>query len=92
MPKIHIPQKNLTLDAPKNENLMFFLKSQHIPVASSCTAEGICGKCHLKITGDLPKPNKLEQETLHRNKIDEDHRLSCLVILDQDITVEASYW
>lgn len=92
MPKIHLPQKNLALEAEKGENLMFFLKANNIPVASSCTAEGICGKCRLKITGKLPEIGKLELETLQRNNIKPELRLSCLVIVEEDLTVEAGYW
>lgn len=92
MPKIHLPQRNLTLEAVKGENLMLFLKANSIPVASSCMAEGICGKCRLKITGNLPPASSLEKETCTRNKIDPELRLSCLVLIDSDLVVEASYW
>lgn len=92
MPKIHLPQRNLTLDAPIGENLMLFLKAAGVPVASSCMAEGICGKCRLRITGNLSTAGKLERETLERNKIDSGLRLSCLISIESDLVVEASYW
>lgn len=92
MPKIHIPQKNLTLVASTEDNLMQFLLSHNIPVASSCHGDGICGKCRLKISGSIKPANHLEQQTLQRNRLDPSLRLSCQITTEQDLTVEASYW
>jgi Na+-transporting NADH:ubiquinone oxidoreductase subunit NqrF len=33
-----------------NENLMQFLRSQNIPIASSCFGEGVCQKCVINAT------------------------------------------
>jgi len=92
MPKIHIPQKNLTLIASTKDNLMQFLLSHNIPVASSCRGDGICGKCRLKVSGLVQPANDLERQTLQRNRVDSSLRLACQITTEQDLTVEASYW
>ena len=92
MPKIHIPQKNLTLVASTEDNLMQFLLSHNIPVASSCRGDGICGKCCLKISGLTKPADNLEQQTLQRNRLGSSWRLACQITTEQDLIVEANYW
>lgn len=91
MPTIHIPQKNLEINALTGENLMDALIKAHLPVASSCLGEGICSKCVVDIApqGEL---NDLEKLTLARNKIQLTKRLSCQVFITEHLTVKTSYW
>lgn len=92
MPKINVRQKNLILEAPFGVNLMIFLQSQSVPVASSCLGDGICGKCRMRIYGIVPEPSALEVETLKRNRASVSERLACQIQVDQDLEVETSYW
>jgi 2Fe-2S ferredoxin len=92
MPKITVPQKKISFEAPVGENLMLFLQANGIPVASSCLGDGICGKCRMKITGALPEASPLEKDTLLRNKCEPDARLACQVTVVQDLEVETTYW
>lgn len=92
MPKISVPQKNLTLDATQNENLMVFLQTKQVPVASSCLGDGICGKCKMKVIGPLPQPTELEKNTLSRNNAPVDERLACQILIEADLIVNTTYW
>ncbi|MBC7741049.1 MAG: 2Fe-2S iron-sulfur cluster binding domain-containing protein [Bdellovibrionaceae bacterium] len=92
MPKITVPQKKMTFDAPTGESLMLSLQAHGIPVASSCLGDGICGKCRVKIVGDLAAPSDLETETLLRNKCSPENRLACQVQIMTDLIVETTYW
>ncbi len=92
MPKITLKQKNLTFNAPAGTNLMLYLQSEGIPVASSCLGDGICGKCRMKISGELPEASALEKETLLRNKANAGDRLSCQIQIESDLEAETSYW
>ena len=74
MPKITIKQKNLTLDAPFGENLMFYLQSQGLPVASSCSGDGICGKCRMKINLPITLFSTNQLNRLHQLTIESDSR------------------
>ena len=91
MPRITIPQKNLSIDAPTGSQLMQVLLDHQVPVASSCKGDGICSKCAMSVS---PKgnPSQQEIETLQRNKKDRTLRLSCQVVVDQDLTVSTTYW
>ena len=92
MPKIHIPQKNLTLSAPVGVNLMAFLRDSGIPLASSCLGDGICGKCRVAVKANLPPPSNLEIETLTRNKAAATERLACQIIIETEIALTTTYW
>ncbi len=92
MPKISIPQKQLTLEAREGENLMSFLIAQQLPVASSCLGDGVCSMCRVKIKGTIPPPVDFEKRALVRNKCAEDERLSCQITIASDLEVTTRYW
>ena len=92
MPKIIIPQKNITLTVSAGTNLMQGLQLQNIPVASSCLGDGICGKCHISVVGTVAEASLLETETKERNKIPKTERLACQIIVENDLTVSTGYW
>ena len=96
MPKVSIPQKNLTIDASNSSNLMSTLLNAGLPVASSCHGEGVCSMCKVKVTSELDASigfaENLELETLKRNKCEPDERLSCQISITGDLTVTAKYW
>lgn len=89
--KVFIPQKNITLMAEPNKNLMDLLMENGLPVASSCLGEGICSKCAMEVTprGVL---SELEVKTLTRNKRSLEERLSCQLFITHDIEVRTGYW
>lgn len=89
--KVFIPQKNLVLNAEANKNLMDLLLENQLPVASTCQGEGICSKCVMQIT-PTGQPNELEKRTMEKNKCEPNHRLSCQIFIQNDLTVTASYW
>jgi ferredoxin len=64
-----------------------------LPVASSCGADGICGRCGLEILeGVGATESEREREIKQRNRIDPKLRLSCRVDVAADLTVTAPYW
>ncbi len=91
MPRITIPQKNLSIDAPTGSQLMQVLLDHQIPVASSCKGDGICSKCAMTVNPQ-GSHGLQEIETLKRNKKDLTLRLSCQIETDQDLTVSTTYW
>ncbi len=92
MPKISLPQKNITLEVALHVNLMEVLRKNNIPVASSCLGEGICGKCRMIIQGALALPLELEMQTLNRNKISMDERLACQITVTSNLALSTTYW
>ena len=92
MPKVYLPQKQLTLEAVTGENLLTFLQAQQIPVASSCLGDGICSMCKMKVVGTLVEALELEKNTLARNKASASERLSCQISINHDLEVTTKYW
>lgn len=92
MPKLILPQKNLTIDVEAGVNLMNALLNAGLPVASSCQGEGVCSMCKVKIEGQVAEPAFFESETLRRNKALPGERLSCQIAVEFDLTVSTRYW
>ena len=64
-----------------------------LPIASSCGADGMCGKCGLRLlSGSLPSPSSREQRVAKANRIEPGMRLSCMVSAHEDLVVTADYW
>lgn len=89
--KIFIPQKNLTIAAEPQKNLMDLLIENQIPVASSCLGEGVCSKCAVEMNPS-GKASDLEIKTLTRNKRSLQERLCCQVFITENIEVKTGYW
>jgi ferredoxin, 2Fe-2S len=92
MPKLSVPQKNITLDVNENSNLMNELLLAGVPVASSCEGDGICSMCRVLIEGKINDITPLEAKTLERNKCESGFRLSCQVHIKGDVQVRTKYW
>ena len=92
MPKVSLPQKNISFEVEINSNLMNSLLHAGLPVASSCHGEGICSMCRVKIEGIVNLPKGFEVEALKRNKCESNERLSCQILVTSDLSVTTKYW
>lgn len=95
MPWITFVKNKAPLYATDGSNLMEKLLTSHIPVASSCNGDGICGKCKVKIiegVENLTAPSDLEINTLERNQVETGSRLSCQLKLTHDLKIDTDYW
>lgn len=63
-----------------------------LPVASSCHGDGVCSMCKMKIEGAVNPPEPYEVESLKRNKCEPDERLSCQIVISDDLIVTTKYW
>jgi ferredoxin len=80
---------------PIGTSLLEAARQAGLPVAQSCTGGAVCGRCGLRVLagGDgLPPESAGERRAKQRNRIDGGLRLSCLLRLEQDLTVTAPYW
>ena len=78
---------------PEGTTLFDAADSAGMPVGSSCGADGVCGKCGLRLVeGILPPPSDREHRVMRANRVDPGLRLSCMVVPDSDVTVTADYW
>ena len=66
-----------------------------LPVASSCSGDGVCAKCKvIVIEGmeNLSPENETESFLRESKGIPKDQRISCQVQVLGDITIDTTYW
>jgi 2Fe-2S ferredoxin len=66
-----------------------------LPVAASCSADFVCGKCNMQVVqgGDsLTAQSEKEKELLRREGKAMTDRISCHTRVRGDCTVTTSYW
>jgi len=81
-----VPEQTLLFDAACRLGL---------PVASSCSAVAVCGKCVMKVLEGRPNlspPTPNEQILLQRDKRGPDERISCMARVLGNCKVTTSYW
>lgn len=84
--KIEVPKGTLLFDAALRAGL---------PVASSCSAEFVCGRCHMEILEGregLSDQRDSERKLLLRQGKPEGDRISCVTRVHGDCVVTTSYW
>jgi ferredoxin len=66
-----------------------------LPIASACGADGLCGRCGVRIlagAGALSPETPAERERKRSNRIDPSLRLACRAAALGDVEVTAAYW
>jgi ferredoxin len=66
-----------------------------LPMASGCGAEGLCGRCGLRVLSGaehLSPETDGEAEAKRRNRVDDGLRLACQATVAGDVEVSTSYW
>ena len=66
-----------------------------LPVASSCSAEFVCGRCNMTVsagTENLSPQRDLEKNLLQRQGKPASDRVSCVTRIYGDCSVGTSYW
>lgn len=89
MPKIFIKQLGKHFEYVPKKNLLQLLLENDIFVDNPCNGNGSCGKCKVRVLeGNLPPLSKGERKLLKEDEINAGIRLSCLVVPEEDITIE----
>ncbi|MFM8314076.1 MAG: 2Fe-2S iron-sulfur cluster-binding protein [Deltaproteobacteria bacterium] len=66
-----------------------------LPVASSCKADNVCGRCNMQVikgVENLSTQSDIELKLLRRDKNPETDRISCMTRVLGDCTVTTRYW
>lgn len=80
---------------PAGSSLLEAAREAGLPVASACGADGICGRCGMRVlegAESLESEGERERELKRRNRIDAELRLSCRVRVAGPLVVTATYW
>ena len=95
MPKITFLPSEKSLEVPPGTLLFDAALRVGLPVASSCSAEFVCGKCNMQVLdgGENLSPQRdPERKVLRRNGKPDTDRISCVTRVYGDCTVSATYW
>jgi len=92
MPRVRCQPSGASAVFPRGTSLFDAVRSLGLPLAASCDAEGVCGKCALSVRGPVDPPGAVEVDTLREQGCSPGTRLSCCVRVREDLEVRASYW
>ena len=93
--KIRFEPSGRTVLVAAGTLLLDAVRQAGLPIARACGAEGICGRCGLRVLAGgqgLEVESELEAQVRRRNRVSEDQRLACRVAVAGDLVVTASYW
>jgi len=66
-----------------------------LPIASSCSAEFVCGKCNVRVVSgaeNLSPQTDSERQLLARENKPVTDRISCQTAVHGDCSITTSYW
>lgn len=95
MPFVTFHGLNKRIEVPEGTTLFEAAHLAGLPVASSCQADFVCGKCHMRVWAGaehLSLQTVAEKKLLQRERAPLDSRVSCQVQVRGDCTVGTSYW
>lgn len=95
MPQVRLLPADVVVEVPSGTTLLDAVVAAGLPIARSCGADGICGKCALRALAgaDALGPESADEARIKaRNRIDPELRLACRVRVRGDVTATAPYW
>ncbi len=85
-----------TIVVRRGVNLWVALRRFGVPVGASCSGVGVCGKCAVRqLAGDdqsLTAKTEFESQTLAKQGLASDLRITCLCRVNGNISITADYW
>ena len=95
MPLIKFMPSGKTQEVGKGALLFDAAIKAGLPVASSCSADFVCGKCNMRVLSgaeNLSEQEPHELKLLRRDKQPETDRISCIAKVLGDCVVTTTYW
>lgn len=84
-----------SLRVPVGTPLIDAVHRAGLPMASACGAEGICGRCGVRVLAGaaaLSPETDGEGEVKRRNRVEAGFRLACRALVGGPVEITASYW
>ena len=85
---INIPKLNKTIHSENNLTLLEILNESGILTYAPCGGKGTCGKCKVKVCGDISSITDDEKEYLSDKEIKNGIRLSCKTYINSEAIVD----
>lgn len=95
MPIVTFLPSGKSIEVPSGTLLFDAAKKVGLPVASSCGADNVCGKCNMQIVSGgeyLSVQQDEELKLLQRDKNPLADRISCMTQILGDCVVTTRYW
>ena len=85
--KIHTDSGIIEKSIKAGSNLLELMQKESFDLNSHCSGNGTCGKCSVKISGELKPPCEKEKKLLGSTKLTEGYRLACYCSVNSDIEI-----
>ncbi|SDI47715.1 ASKHA domain-containing protein [Desulfosporosinus hippei] len=82
---------NRVIQTENNETLMGALIRHQLPVENVCNGQGTCGKCKVRMLGNLPEPSVQDLKHLNEVEIQAGFRLACTVVPEEGMVIELNF-
>jgi 2Fe-2S ferredoxin len=85
----------ITVSVDGKTTLLQAAQKAKLPVGQSCRAEGICGRCGLRVVSgaeNLSGEQPQEARVKSANRVEAGMRLSCQARVQGPVTATADYW
>lgn len=95
MPRVNFVPSGKSVEVKPGCSLFDAALQAGLPVASSCSAEFVCGKCNMAVLDgaeNLSTQTEKERSLLRREGRPEADRVSCCTAIWGDCTVTTTYW
>ncbi|MCL5021763.1 MAG: ASKHA domain-containing protein [Nitrospirae bacterium] len=86
--KITVLPRGTVFQVSRRESLFQVLTTAGISLNSYCGGQGICGKCRVRLIGNVPLPSESDLAHLSSEEINEGIRLACGLYPDIDMVAE----
>ncbi|MBS3811408.1 MAG: DUF4445 domain-containing protein [Halanaerobiales bacterium] len=75
------------LQCEDNDILLKVLLDNGYDINAYCGGQGICGKCKVKLAGNIQEASQADKNFLDESEINQGYRLSCMYKVDSDLEV-----
>ncbi len=82
-------------DTHAGETILDAARRAAAPLANSCGAVGVCGRCRVKVVSggeQLAPATTIEMRVSQRHGFDSDERLACQAVVLGECAVTTTYW
>ncbi len=85
--KLHVNDTERTIPAGEGADLLRLLQNNGVAMNTPCAGKGTCGKCAVRIKGNLEAPPDKEKLLLGAEKLGKGFRLACYTHVSSDLDV-----
>ncbi|MBC2721628.1 ASKHA domain-containing protein [Desulfosporosinus sp.] len=82
---------NRVIEVNENETLMEALTRHQLPVDNICNGQGTCGKCKVRMIGNISAPSAQDLKHLSEVELEAGFRLACTVAPEEGMVIELNF-